>query len=188
MSSLQIKPVVLAIDPGSTHSALIEWDGERVRSKTLEANQNICNFLHSFNSRLSHHSSTSQHHLVIEQVKLYQTADSNVHDTILWTGRFIESWYRGGNSFNPVLIPRATIKAGLVHSAQATDAQINAYLKDRFGCSTSRKDPHPITGGLSVTIDGKSKSDLWQALALAVYYFDNLNISIPDKIQAKLDT
>jgi hypothetical protein len=165
-------PVIIAIDPGSEYSALLLWDGVNVVEKHLLLNEEIGKIVYTLSLQASE-DLIRPYQLVIEQVKLYQTADKNIHDTILWSGRFIESWYRGGASTEPELVARATVKSGLVQSASAKDTQITSYLKDRFGSSTSQKNPHPIIGGLSVKLEnGKTKNDLWQALALAVYYWD----------------
>ena len=101
--------------------------------------------------------------LVIEMVGTYgMPVGSEVFETCLWIGRFIERW-RG--KYEKIL--RATVRANLCHSNKATDSNVRAALIERYGGQTAAignvkaKGPlHGVTG------------DVWSALAVLETYRD----------------
>ncbi len=157
---------LLAIDPGPTYSALVGWDGERVLFKEKLPSDQV-------NWKVSQLCMVEKHGyqaLLIEQVKLYQAADQNLHDTILWCGRFVEWWSKMTSDQVPChLIPRVRIKAHITGVPSCKDGTVIAALKDRFGHPSRKiKLPEGDNGGI---LYGVTK-DCWQALALAVYGVD----------------
>lgn len=151
---------VFAIDPGTKYSGYVIWDGQIIEGKGKVENEILLQVieLHNFHS----------YELVIEQVKLYRPADQNLHDTILWYGRFTQQWKHFQND-KISFVARSTVKAALTGSAKASDSAVSAYLKDRFGKPGTKKEPNPITYGMS--------ADIWQAFALAVYWVDLHGVS-----------
>lgn len=143
---------VLAVDPGPTESAWIQYDTEAGPEKFAFANNLSVRLL--VGRRLCDE-------LVIEQVQHYGTGmavGASVFDTCIQIGRFWEAWGR-----DPVLITRPTIKAQLCGSARAKDSEVRQALIDRFGGKEKgiglKKTPGPLYG---------IKKHVWSALAVAV--------------------
>lgn len=150
---------ILAIDPGPEKSAFVHWDGKVIVSKGILKNgflrgQMQCN--------------ENIEILVIEQIKSYgmAVADS-IFDTVFWTGRFCEAW--SGLMFYRV--PRMDVKMHLCHDSRARDSNIRTALIDRFGKPGTKKEPN-LTYGETGEKEDKMKADMWQAFALAVYWYD----------------
>ena len=170
--------MIIAIDPGTTHSAYVIWDGLCAHRKGLLRNETL---LESLASEVSApHSPIRQsigidyglpkgNHLVIEQIRSYGMAvGAEVFDTVFWSGRFAESWSPRPWS----QMPRMDVKMHLCHSARAKDANISRALKDRFGEIGTVKNPNYIYGEQLGNKDAKMKKDMWAALALAVTWWD----------------
>ena len=88
------------------------------------------------------------------------SVSDSIFDTVYWTGRFREAW--GDKGFFD-RIPRMTVKMHLCHNSRAKDSNIRQALIDRFGAPGTKKE-QGLTYGL--------KADMWQAFALAVYFYD----------------
>jgi hypothetical protein len=149
---------VLAIDPGPTRSALVEWDGQQIGITMLAENLDIVTLLRCSGQR------GSDTRVVIEQVVSYgMTVGAEVFETCVWTGRFIEAF--GPDRVDR--IPRLRVKIHHCHAANAKDSNIRQALIDRWGgkeCAIGRKaGPGPLYA---------LKADLWQAFALAVHWWD----------------
>lgn len=150
---------IIAIDPGPTQSAWVEWDGLRLLGMATQPNEEI---LAHLDTGLITPRGFPALRLVVEQIKSYGMAVSDsIFDTVFWTGRFIQVW--GPNRDPWARIPRMAVKMHLCHQAKARDANIRQALIDRFGEPGRKKDPGR-TYGLS--------GDTWQAFALAVYAID----------------
>lgn len=158
------KPLrVLAIDPGPTESAMVDWNGEEIGLSMKEKNELILERV-----RKNWQDCTL---LAIEQIKSYgMKVSDSVFDTVFWTGRFWQAW-KG----DKLRVPRMSVKMHLCHDSRAKDGNIRQALIDRLG-PPGVKAKKGITYGL--------KGDEWQALALAVYCFDVENGS--SKVQAAL--
>ncbi len=144
--------LILAIDPGPVNSALVEWNGQAIGHHRIADNVEI------LNSELGFPVNRADI-LVIEQIKSYGMAVSDsIFDTVFWTGRFVEKWQG-----NWVRVPRRDVKMHLCGTMRAKDSNIRQALVDRFGEPGVKKKPG-LTYGIS--------KDLWQALALAVAYYD----------------
>ena len=145
---------ILAIDPGTTQSAFVWWDGYKIKDFDIRDNNELL-------KKLRNYPGAVYPHLVIESmVSIWKGAGKETVDTLLWAGRFYEA-YSGPKEF----IPRYKVRVALCGTMQSKDDSIIAVLKGRFGKPGTKKAPG-LTYGL--------KKDLWQAFALAVTYYDNL--------------
>jgi hypothetical protein len=154
MGDFRVTPIILAIDPGPRESAFVIWNGVRVLNKGKVPNDEMLQVLND------------QHftEMIIERITLYQRVNQDVHDTILWYGRFLQA---APFDVPHTFIPRDKVKSGLLRGLGAkdkNDSTITMYMIDRFGPKGTKKDPNPITHGM--------KADIWQAFALAVYHYD----------------
>ena len=143
---------ILAIDPGSSQSAWLRFDGTRPGAFGITANEVLVRALRS---------GGLPDVVVIEKVESYGMAvGAEVFDTVFWAGRFAEAAER----VPVVLLPRRAVKLALCGDSRAKDANIRAALIDRFGgpAAVGRKAaPGPLYG---------ISRDVWSALAIAVTY------------------
>jgi hypothetical protein len=144
---------VIAIDPGTTQSAYVMWDGSDVLSKDILDNEVMLAYLHD--------PPALPCPLVIEQIRCYgMPIGATTLDTVFWSGRFWEAW-KGEKH----LMPRIEVKKHLCHNGGAKDAHIRQALIDRFEPDLEpRKRPKGILEGL--------KKDTWAAMAIAVTWLD----------------
>lgn len=151
---------VLAIDPGPTESAWVEFDGERVLDFGIDPNIEVLDVVDN-----------SPGGLVIEGVACYgMPVGKEVFDTCIWIGRFIQ--VRSGTR-HP-LVYRPDVKLHLCHSMRAKDPMIRQALIDRFGPGKDKaigkkKSPGPLYG---------ISSHCWSALAVAVYWHDTNHVCV----------
>jgi hypothetical protein len=147
---------ILAIDPGSTHSAIVLWDGERILQAIKDENEAV-RALIAMEAR-----KIDVEHVVCERVESYGMAvGATVFDTCFWTGRMWETVVRLGVPFH--LVPRREVKLHLCGQARAKDTNIRQALVDRFGDKGTKNNK-----GLTYHL----KADTWQAFALAVTCLD----------------
>jgi hypothetical protein len=144
---------ILAIDPGNEESAYVLWDGKKI----LDFGK-VSNFVLLENKLKPDDFDFPYDHCCIEMVASYgMPVGKTVFDTVFWIGRFFE------NCHAVCLIYRKEVKIHLCGQTRAKDSNIIQALKDRFGDKGTKKAPG-LTYGLS--------KDVWQAFALAVYYYD----------------
>lgn len=156
--------IVVGLDPGTTQSALVGFDGERVIGHIVESNNHVLGLVGSpyelFGRWGRNSDSGEKPVLIIEAVESFGMAvGKEVFETVFWSGRFAEAW-------NPARwdrLPRRLVKQHLCHTARATDANIRQVLIDRFGPVGTKKEPGILYG---------IKSHCWAALAVAVTYWD----------------
>ena len=143
---------ILAIDPGSSQSAWLQFDGTRPGGFGITANDVLVRALRT---------GGLPDVVVIEKVESYGMAvGAEVFDTVLWAGRFAEAAHR----VPVVLLPRRAVKLALCGDSRAKDANIRQALIDRFGGSAAvgrKAAPGPLYG---------ISRDVWSALAIAVTY------------------
>lgn len=149
---------LLAIDPGTTESAWVVWDGQTVGHRGLSGNPALLTFLCSRTS-LEFDGCTE---MAIEMIASYgMPVGAEVFETCVWIGRFIEAWAAQGRNWRWVY--RRQVKLELCGSARAKDGNIRQALIDRFGGKDKaigkKKAPGPLYG-----ISG----DLWAALGVAI--------------------
>jgi len=140
---------ILAIDPGTTHSALVWWDGERQESAYLPNEQVEELLLIPHRCRV-----------VCEMIASYgMSVGAEVFETCYWIGRFSLASKIGGMQFNRLY--RKDVKMHLCGSVRAKDVNIRQRLIDLYGDAKTG-----ITEGLT--------KDRWAAFAVAVT-FDHLS-------------
>ena len=151
--------MILAIDPGNTHSgvALIEAGTCRPVKVGKLPNDEVLDLIRS----------TSYEHLSIEMIASYGMAvGKEVFDTCVWIGRFIErNDHRINEDAECRLVYRREVKLHHCHSAKAKDANITQALIDRFAYG------QPNRGKGTKAHPGwfyGFAADIWQAYALAV--------------------
>ena len=144
------------------------WDGEKIIGKEISPNERMLEICSN---------GLSTHIMAIEQIKCMgmAVADS-VFDTVFWTGRFCQTWEQARGKWERV--PRMAVKMHICQNSRARDSNIIQALKDRFEQDLLPKQrPKGILKGL--------KADLWQAFALAVFYFDT---RMPNQAQDQRST
>jgi len=136
--------MLLALDPGPEQSAYVMWDGERVRAHGILSNAD-CLLLQA-------------DHRVIEMIASYgMPVGREVFETCVWVGRYIEAW--GGAD----RLYRRDVKLHCCGDPRAKDGNVRQYVIDRLGAPGVKKQ-QGVTYGL--------KADEWQALALALTWWD----------------
>ena len=154
--------VVLAIDPGTTESAYVRWDGERILSFGKTDNEKLAR-----NMGLMQDIGTS--HCVIEKVASFgMPVGADVFETVFWSGVFAHAF--GLDRVDR--ITRNEIKNHLCHSSRAKDGNIRQALIDRFGGPDAigkKAKPGPLYG-----VSG----DCWSALAVAVTWWDKSPVAL----------
>lgn len=148
---------VLSIDPGSTRSGYVMWDGKRNLQPGIIYNNELLSFVANTQDYIDK--------LVIENIASYgRPVGRTVFDTCIWIGRYIQLW----NDLNKAskdlyLIERKEVKMHLCGKTASKDSDVIKAIKARFGEKGTKKDP-----GFTYRLVG----DSWQAFALAVYWFD----------------
>jgi hypothetical protein len=143
---------IFAIDPGTSESAYVVWDGEQVRERGYLPNEVIRRQL--INREVVYDL------LAIERVQFYGKGGNELRDTIEWVGRFDADQ-------SCRLIIRAQIRAHLCGTTKSGDAELRAAILDRFGGRAAavgtKKEPGPLYG--------ISKHE-WAALGVALTAWD----------------
>ena len=158
--------MILAIDPGPTHSALVFYDSEK-REVITHAKLDNYEVLGQLGDTADWIPRPER--CVIEMIASYGMAvGAEVFETCVWIGRFAERWnaaHRWSHAPAADLMFRRSVKLHLCGQARAKDANIRTALLDMFGgkekAKGTKKDPGPLFG---------VRADEWQALALAVTY------------------
>lgn len=143
--------MILALDPGTTHTAWVLWDGARIVRHGKDANEDVRVMLR-FRQYLAPERTT----LAVEMIASYGMAvGREVFETCVWIGRFVEAW----SPWPHRLVYRKDVKLELCGSPRAKDANIRQALLDRVGPRGSKAAPGPTFG---------LKADEWAALGVAV--------------------
>lgn len=154
---------VLGIDPGTTHSAFVVWDGE---AEQITNKGKLLNEILLYNLKVWENVSPC----VIEQIASYgMPVGEEVFETVFWSGRFFQ--VRGCNVYR---MKRGVVKNHICHSSKANDATIRQALMDRFGKPGTKKEQGKLYG---VT------GDMWAALALAVTFYDRRAVEILEEVR-----
>lgn len=146
---------VLAVDPGTTHSAWVFLVGGVPISHGKQPNEEVLAKLKA--------SPLGDELLAVEAVASYgMPVGAEVFETVFWTGRFVQA-YDGPH----VRVYRREVKLHLCASVKANDASIRCAILDRFGgkeAAIGRKaSPGPLWG---------IKADVWAALAVGLTVWD----------------
>jgi len=142
--------MILAIDPGTEQSAVVQWWGGKIDGAAIMPNLAVLAWL-----RTDHDQS---HSLWIERISSYgMPVGREVLETCEWVGRFAEAFQHGRGVH---LVYRRDIKLHHCGTCQAKDANVRQALIDKNGKPGTKKAPG-ITYGLH--------DDLWSAFAIATY-------------------
>ena len=140
---------ITAIDPGTTQSAVVHWDGQRILGHSIIPNSQLLSSARQWSR------GANRVPVVIEMIASYgMPVGRDVFETCLLIGRLMEIC---GPTTR--LIYRMDVKMHLCHNTRAKDGNIRQALIDRFGAPGLKKSPG-VTYGL--------RADEWQAFALAV--------------------
>lgn len=160
---------VLAIDPGPERSAYVLWEDDTVMAHGKEPNRNM---LVCIDQRWPYG------HVVFEQVASYGMAvGAEVFETVFWTGRMFEAVMAHGQYLGAHRMFRRDVKLHLCGQTKAKDSNIRQALIDRFGGKDKaigkKATPGPLYG---------LRADEWQALALAVTFYDQ-RVTAPQAVR-----
>lgn len=174
-------PRILAIDPGTTESAWVFWDGEHVLMHGKEPNGLVlarCRTASLAPPGNTVYWSNNWPTLVIEKIESFGMAvGAEVFETVYWSGRFAEA-YHAATGREAARIGRRVVKLAICGNPQAKDANIRQALIDKIGPRGTKKAPGP-TYGLA--------GDEWSALAVAVTYAEKHNGEAVALVRAALD-
>lgn len=141
---------ILAIDPGTTESAFLVWEGGRVTYSGMRSNEQLRYDLQTDGALME------LDECAIEMVASYgMPVGREVFETCVWIGRFIECC-----QVKPILVYRKDVKNHLCGTYKAKDGNIRQALIDKLGAPGTKMKPGPTYG---VT------GHLWAALAVACY-------------------
>lgn len=136
----------LAIDPGTTESGYVLYDGERVLQSGVMPNADLLQIVADDQSDI----------LAIERIVSYGTVvGDETFQTVHWAGRFQQAW---ACPEEVRLIRRLDVKKALGLRGSAKDKDVGAALLDRVGPKGTKAQPGPTYG---VT------SHAWAALGVA---------------------
>lgn len=160
---------LLAIDPGNTQSGWVLIDTTTCRSLDVGKISN-----HALRARIILGDFRDAEHVAIEMVASYGMAvGKEVFETCVWIGRF-EELLRPNPNLN--LVYRRDVKLHHCGTSKAKDANITQALVDRFAPG------EPNRGKGTKAAPGwfhGFHSDIWQAMALAVYAADMIEAGEP---------
>ncbi len=155
MQLQKFRPII-AIDPGTTHSGVVVFDGADILfvDSSMPNKEVLIELNHRYEA------------VAIEMIESYgMPVGKSTFETVLWVGRFIEKW-----SGRRYLLYRKDIKLFLCGTTRAKDANIRQALLDLFPQTGGGKTPAVGTSKQPGPLHGV-KSHAWSALAVAVTYF-----------------
>lgn len=143
--------MILAIDPGTTQSGWVLFDGRRVIDSGTDPNDAVIARI-GVTGAMGH-----VHSLAIERFEARgMPMGEDSIETVIWTGRFVQAW-RSPNSV--LLVKRRAVKSHLCGSSKAKDPHVRQALLDIVGPVGRKAEPGPCYG---------VSSHAWAALAVAV--------------------
>jgi hypothetical protein len=146
---------ILAIDPGTTESAYIDYLVGQTPARSAFGKTPNVDVLTVLGANAAYPQAYDA--IAIEMIACYgMPVGKEVFDTAVWIGRFWQA------ARAPVtLVYRREVKMHLCGTMKAKDAHIRQALLDRFGPQGTKKKPGPTYG---------LKADVWSALAIAVTF------------------
>ena len=155
---------IFSIDPGTTRSAWLRFDGEKPVAFGIAANDVLVRALRTGGLPdvvvIEGVELYGPDVVVIEKIESYGMAvGAEVFETVFVSGQMAEAAHR----VPVVLLPRRAVKLALCGDSRARDANIRQACIDRFGGSAATR-----KGG---ALHGVTK-DVWSALAIALAYMD----------------
>lgn len=147
---------ILAIDPGTTHSAYVRIRGDRILGHGFEPNEQVLRWIDSMGQVLD------EPLIAIEDMTCYGArVGRTTFQTLWWAGRFYERAVMG--DCKAVMIPRKEVVAYHCPGIKGNDSSIIKALTARIGVKGTKKSPGPCYG---------VAKHVWQVLAVAVYASD----------------
>lgn len=161
--------LILAIDPGTTQSGFVFFDGDKVHAAGVMPNDEMLRHIRGFGSMLTPSGNPAQR-LAIEKIEAMGMAvGAETFETVHWSGRFWQAW---PGSHPPLRITRRAVKLHLCGSSRAKDPNVRQALIDTVGPQGTKKAPGPTYG---------VASHAWPALAVAVVALHELRLlSVPE--------
>jgi hypothetical protein len=146
---------IIAVDPGTEQSAVVEWDGFSPTFMDIMPNDKLREWVENCKG-------PSQ--IAVEMVASFgMPVGKEVFETVLQVGRLHEIAY--GRYIPCRLVYRLQVKQHLCHDSRAKDSNIRQALIDRFG-------PPGVKAAKGVLYG--VNSHLWAALAVAVFAHDTM--------------
>lgn len=143
---------VLSLDPGTSKTAYVAWDGYNIHDKGIIPNEQMLSLLKSGDLM-------PYDLLAIEMIASYgMSVGREVFETCVWIGRFIEREKQPHH-----LVYRKDVKLHLCGSPRAKDGNIRQAIIDRYGKPGVKKSPGVLYG---------VSSHMWAALAVGIYAND----------------
>lgn len=160
---------LLAIDPGSEHSALVLYDpaeGRVLDAKKLDNLKALhdVRHLHSLAETLAIELTKP---FAIRMAKGGSMFPLELLWTTLWVGRFAEAWEQASGRAAR-LVDRRDVKLHLLGRANGGDPDVRAALIDRFGGTREKAIGKKAAPGPLYGVSG----DMWAALGVAVVFAD----------------
>lgn len=149
--------MILAIDPGTTHTAwaLLELPTLRLAHFSKDTNEIV---LGHFRDGVFH---TRMTHMAIEMPASYGMAvGQSVFDTCFWAGRF---WEASKATTKLRIFRKSDVCMNLCQSMRAKDGNVRQALIDRFGPVGTKANQGWFYG---------VSADVWQAIAVGVTAWD----------------
>jgi len=143
--------MIVAIDPGPSESAIVQWDGANVQEATMLTNELCRTFLQGISKPFT---------LAVEMIACYgMPVGAETFETCLHIGRIQQ--IAEARQVECHLVYRREVKMHLCHSMKAKDSNIRQALIDKFGPPGTKKNRGRLYG---------VSSHMWAALAVAVCF------------------
>lgn len=152
---------LLCIDPGTTKSGVVVFDGKRVSDVYSELdNEILLDYIL--------HDAFKSDKLAIEMIaSMGMAVGVTTFETCVWIGRFMQAY--GADLVTR--IKRHEVKMCLCHSMRAKDSNIRQAILDRFPTTGGGKTPQVGIKKQPGPLFGVSKH-AWAALAVGITYFE----------------
>lgn len=138
---------ILAIDPGTIHSAFVLYEDGKLLDKGILANENMAGHIRD---------GSAVDVVVLEFIQAYGMAvGREVFETVCWCGKFMREAER--RRFQVLRVGRPTVKSFVTGASRSGDSQVRQALLLKYG---GAKKGEPLEG---------VKKDIWAALAVADY-------------------
>lgn len=147
---------ILAIDPGTTQSGWVLYDGERVHSSGVEGNDAMLQRVQHWQSEVT---------LAIEMVASYgMPVGREVFETVVWIGRFQQAWH---DPEAVQMVYRRDVKLHLCGTSKAKDPNVRQAILDLFARTGGGATPQIGTKAQPGPLYGVS-THAWPALGVAL--------------------
>lgn len=117
-------PLVIGIDPGTTQSAYVAWDGHFIQELGTAPNPTVAKYLRNIDRRAC---------VVFESVQSYgKVIGFDVLQTVFWTGRLFQVARDTVGPQQVSRLPRRAVKKHLRLPSSARDKDVRAALIRQF--------------------------------------------------------